>query len=288
MALMDRQGIVAGGIGIMFLMDKVKLPSLTSRTLRRGLLALFLLLTVLQMASLFQHRDPAPLPAVARPATPPPSSSPEIPSDFSLFGVVPEKAEAPELDAERTDALPLSSLHLALTGVLLSQDAAHSIAIFSKDNQQFSCSTNESLPYDDAKLVAIHADSVVLLYQGRHEVLRLYEQSGGEETQTDTAALQQLQPRPSSPISDYLELSPLINDNKLSGYRISPGRHPDVFYRVGLQERDVVIALNGLDLRDEAQAKTAMERIPEIHTFTLTVEREGQQQDIYMEIGGEE
>lgn len=272
----------------MFLMDKVKLPSLTPRTLRGGLLALFLLLTVLQMASLFQHRDPAPLPVVARSATPQPPSSLDLPNDYSLFGVAPEKAAAPDPEVEHPDALPLSSLHLSLTGVLLSQDAAHSIAIFSKDNQQFSCSPNESLPDDDAKLVAIHADSVVLLYQGRHEVLRLYEPLGGEESQTDTAALQQLQPRPSSPISDYLELAPLINGNKLSGYRISPGRHPDVFYRVGLQDRDVIIALNGLDLRDEAQAKTAMERIPEIHTFTLTVEREGQQQDIYMEIGGEE
>ncbi|OSN02186.1 MULTISPECIES: type II secretion system protein GspC [Lonsdalea] len=269
-------------------MDKVTLPSLTPRTLKRGLVALFVLLSILQMASLFKHRDPAPLPDVARPSTLLSPSSPDIPNDFSLFGVAPEEADASARKAERPDALPLTSLRLALTGVLLSEDAAHSIAIFSKDNQQFSCSTNESLPYDDAKLVEIHADSVTLLYQGRHEVLRLYEQPGGEETQTDTAALQQLQPRPSSPISDYLELSPLINDNKLSGYRISPGRHPDIFYRVGLQERDVIIALNGLDLRDEAQAKTAMERIPEIHTFTLTVEREGQQQDIYMEIGGEE
>ncbi|RAT32626.1 hypothetical protein AU493_16195 [Lonsdalea populi] len=146
-------------------MDKVTLPSLTPRTLKRGLVALFVLLSILQMASLFKHRDPAPLPDVARPSTLLSPSSPDIPNDFSLFGVAPEEADASARKAERPDALPLTSLRLALTGVLLSEDAAHSIAIFSKDNQQFSCSTNESLPYDDAKLVEIHADSVTLLYQ---------------------------------------------------------------------------------------------------------------------------
>ncbi|MBQ4797272.1 type II secretion system protein GspC, partial [Pectobacterium versatile] len=60
------------------------------------------------------------------------------------------------------------------------------------------------------------------------------------------------------------------------------------FYRVGLQDNDMAVALNGLDLRDEEQAKKAMERMADVRNFTLTVERDGQRQDIYMEFGGDE
>ncbi|WP_330217705.1 type II secretion system protein GspC [Dickeya poaceiphila] len=193
------------------------------------------------------------------------------------------------MDASQMGNLPPSTLNLSLTGVMAGSDASRSIAIISQGGEQFSRGVNEEVPGYNARIVSIQPDKVVLQYQGRYEVLGLY---GQEETNPDgvvgAQVTEQLQQRASTAMSDYVSFSPAMNGSKLQGYRLSPGPKSDSFYRVGLQDNDMAVALNGLDLRDEEQAKKAMERMADVHNFTLTVERDGQRQDIYMELGGDE
>ncbi|MGM3160285.1 type II secretion system protein GspC [Dickeya undicola] len=271
-------------------MNISKLPPLSPSVIRRILFYLLMLLFCQQLAMIFWRiglPDNAPVtsvqitPAQAR-------QQPVTLNDFTLFGVSPERSKA-GLDTSQMSNLPPSTLNLSLTGVMAGDDASRSIAIISKDNEQFSRGVNEEVPGYNAKIVSIQPDKVVLQYQGRYEVLGLYSQEGNSPDGVPGAQInEQLQQRASTTMSDYVSFSPVMNDSKLQGYRLNPGPKSDSFYRVGLQDNDMAVALNGLDLRDEEQAKKAMERMADVHNFTLTVERDGQRQDIYMEFGGDE
>ncbi|QOL15351.1 type II secretion system protein GspC [Dickeya dianthicola] len=272
-------------------MNISKLPPLSPSVIRRILFYLLMLLFCQQLAMIFWRiglPDNAPVasvqitPAQAR-------QQPVTLNDFTLFGVSPEKNKTGALDASQMSNLPPSTLNLSLTGVMAGDDTSRSIAIISKDNEQFSRGVNEEVPGYNAKIVSIRPDKVVLQYQGRYEVLGLYGQEDNGSDGVPGAQLnEQLQQRASTTMSDYVSFSPAMNDSKLQGYRLNPGPKSDSFYRVGLQDNDMAVALNGLDLRDEEQAKKAMERMADVHNFTLTVERDGQRQDIYMEFGGDE
>ncbi|MGM3175204.1 type II secretion system protein GspC [Dickeya lacustris] len=272
-------------------MNIAKLPPLSPSVIRRVLFYLLMLLICQQLAMIFWRvglPDNTPIasvqitPAQAR-------QQPVTLNDFTLFGLSPDKGKPSALDASQMTDLPPSTLNLSLTGVMVGNDESRSIAIISKDNEQFSRGVNEEVPGYNAKIVSIRTDKVVLQYQGRYEVLGLYgQEEGGSDGAPGATLKEQLQQRASTTMSDYVSFSPIINDNKLQGYRLNPGPKSDSFYRVGLQDNDLAVALNGLDLHDEEQAKKAMERMADVHNFTLTVERDGQRQDIYMEFGGEE
>ena len=76
-------------------------------------------------------------------------------------------------------------------------------------------------------------------------------------------------------------------NGKLSGYRLNPGKDPALFRQSGLRENDLAIALNGLDLRDKEQARQVLAQLPELTEITLTVERDGQKNDIYLALRDE-
>jgi len=79
----------------------------------------------------------------------------------------------------------------------------------------------------------------------------------------------------------------VLSGDKLQGYRLNPGKDASLFRQSGLQENDLAIALNGIDLRDQAQAQQALQHLNEQTEITLTVEREGQRHDIAFALGDE-
>ncbi|WP_265182612.1 type II secretion system protein GspC [Serratia fonticola] len=93
-----------------------------------------------------------------------------------------------------------------------------------------------------------------------------------------------MQKQPQS-ILNYLNISPVMVDDKLIGYRLNPGKEGELFRKVGLHENDLAVALNGLDLRDAQQAQQALKQLSELSELNLTVERGGQLQDIYLALG---
>lgn len=212
--------------------------------------------------------------------------------NFTLFGTAaPSTAKAIATptgsDASLLNAPP-SALKINLTGIVASPTPANSIAIIAKDSKQFSLAIGDSTPGYDAKVAAIFPDRVVISYQGRYEALLLFGDSpavaktgGGEKTQSIKAQLKQ-QPQN---ILNYLNISPVMVDNKLTGYRLNPGAQKELFQQVGLQENDLAVAINGLDLRDAQQAQQALKQLPELSELNLTVERDGQLQDIYVALG---
>ncbi|WP_228741947.1 type II secretion system protein GspC, partial [Klebsiella variicola] len=179
---------------------------------------------------------------------------------FTLFGLAAKNNPAPT-DATHLNQVPVSSLKLRLTGLLASSNPARSIAIIEKGNQQVSLSSGDTIPGYDARIVAILPDRIIVNYQGRKEAILLFNDTRAPSSSPATAAtpplVKRLREQPQN-ILTYLSISPVLSGDKLQGYRLNPGKDASLFRQSGLQENDLAIALNGIDLRDQAQAQQAL------------------------------
>ncbi|HIE9148164.1 TPA: type II secretion system protein GspC [Klebsiella variicola subsp. variicola] len=233
------------------------------------------------------HEDISALPLTASPM-----AESELKTErpvFTLFGLAAKNNPAPT-DATHLNQVPVSSLKLRLTGLLASSNPARSIAIIEKGNQQVSLSSGDTIPGYDARIVAILPDRIIVNYQGRKEAILLFNDTRAPSSSPTTAAtpplVKQLREQPQN-ILTYLSISPVLSGDKLQGYRLNPGKDASLFRQSGLQENDLAIALNGIDLRDQAQAQQALQHLNEQTEITLTVEREGQRHDIDFALGDE-
>ncbi|HHT0305618.1 TPA: type II secretion system protein GspC [Raoultella planticola] len=224
-----------------------------------------------------------------------PEISPLIPAPktelpvFTLFGRAEKKPQSSAHD-ESLDQAPLSSLKLRITGLLASSDAARSIVIMAKGNQQVSLMPGDSTPGNEARIIAILRDRIIVNYRGRNEAILLADdgsmKAAGAPDTALNSPLSKIRQQPQN-ILNYLNISPVMVNEQLSGYRLNPGKDPTLFRESGLHENDLAVALNGLDLRDRQQAQQALKQLPELSEITLTVEREGQRQDIYLALRDE-
>lgn len=219
------------------------------------------------------------------PATPSPETA--LPR-FTLFGLA-EKTSA-SAHGGNLDQAPVSALKLRVTGLLASTDPSRAIAIMMKGNQQVSLGIGDNTPCGEAKIVAIFPDRLIVNYRGRNEAIPLFNDppAAGKNSAAPPARqlAQELREQPQN-ILHYLNISPVMVNDKLSGYRLNPGKDPALFRQAGLKENDLAIALNGLDLRDKEQSRQALAQLPELTEITLTVERDGQKQDIYLALRDE-
>ncbi|XXD11186.1 type II secretion system protein GspC [Klebsiella sp. R445] len=255
---------------------------------------IILLLTAQQLAKLsWRTIVPAPAPDIeindtAEPAAILPAAKTELPR-FTLFGRAEQTSPSSSADGSLEQA-PLSALKLRITGLLTSSDASRSIAIMAKGNQQVSLMTGDSTPGNEARIIAILADRIIVNYRGRNEAILLNddatEKAATPSATPQTPRLSQIRQQPQS-ILNYLNISAVMVNEQLSGYRLNPGKDPTLFRESGLHENDLAVALNGLDLRDKQQAQQALKQLPELNEITLTVEREGQRQDIYLALRDE-
>ncbi|MEE3652621.1 MULTISPECIES: type II secretion system protein GspC [unclassified Brenneria] len=261
---------------------------LSPALIRRALFGLFLLLICQQLAVLvwrIRQTEDMPAPGITITAVQA-EEKPVISSGFTLFGRPPE-THAAAIPLSAAD-IPLTSLTLSLTGILLSDDVTQSIAIIAKDSQQYSLGVGDSIPGTEASIVTILADRIVIENQGRYEALSLYQDVATDETQPVRATSDDpSENKPPLLATDYLTASPVTANGMLAGYRLNPGRDSGPFYRAGLQDNDLAVMLNNLDLRDAEQARQAMIQLPELSAFSLTVERNGERQDIFLQMDGE-
>ncbi|MRT51382.1 type II secretion system protein GspC [Raoultella sp. RIT712] len=255
---------------------------------------IILLLTAQQLAKLsWRAIVPATVPDIeindtAEPAAILPAAKTELPR-FTLFGRA-EQTSPSSSAGGSLEQTPLSALKLRITGLLTSSDASRSIAIMAKGNQQVSLMTGDNTPGNEARIIAILADRIIVNYRGRNEAILLNddatEKAATPSATPQTSRLSQIRQQPQS-ILNYLNISAVMVNEQLSGYRLNPGKDPTFFRESGLHENDLAVALNGLDLRDKQQAQQALKQLPELNEITLTVEREGQRHDIYLALRDE-
>ncbi len=200
---------------------------------------------------------------------------------------------------------PKTKLNLTLVGAVASNQQLNSLAVIANSGKQATYGIGEEIEGTRAKLKAVLVDRVIIDNQGRDETLmmqgveynKLSESPQARRAQPAQPA-QQTADIPSDKLDQireeiaqdpksvfkYINISPVKNGDEIVGYRVAPGRDAALFNDVGLESGDIAVQLNGIDLRDPSSAAEVMQIMSEPQELNLTVERDGQQYDIYIQL----
>jgi general secretion pathway protein C len=224
--------------------------------------------------------------------------------DANLFGqyqreVVAEKQEVKDA--------PKTRLNLILVGVVSSSDPAKSLAVVSNSGAQETVGVDEMITGTRAKVVSVLPDRIIIENAGRDETLMLegidYRQASAASTPAQPSRAQSNVISNNADVADlgdldaikqailenpqqflkYIRLSQVNRDGELFGYRVRPGRERALFDSVGLQDGDLAVELNGIDLTDKSAMGSIMQSFNEMTEVNLTVERDSQRYDIYIQ-----
>lgn len=214
-----------------------------------------------------------------------------------LFGRYQADVVAPVAKPKLEDA-PKSRLNLVLVGVVTSSDAGKSLAVVAKGGKQATYGINEVIVGTQAKVVQVQADRIIVDNSGRNETVMLegikYSTPVQRAAQTSPALsantkdkLEQIRAeitKDPKQIFQYVRMSQMKQDGEVVGYRLSAGKSRELFDSVGLKNGDVATHLNGQDLRNAAAMGEIFSHLSELTELNLTVERNGQPYDIYIEL----
>lgn len=221
----------------------------------------------------------------------------------NLFGKFTEQKAAVVEQPIVKDA-PKTRLNLTLVGAVASSDANTSLAVIANRGKQATYGLDEEIEGTRATLKAVLVDRVIIDNQGRDETLMMQGIEYKKLSESPQVARAQAQ-RAEAATSDvgekleqireeiakdpqsvfkYITISPVKKDGDIVGYRVSPGRDAALFNDVGLQPGDIAVQLNGIDLSDPSSSVQLMQVMSDPQELNLTVERDGQQYDIYIQL----
>lgn len=186
-------------------------------------------------------------------------------------------------------AAPVSRINLKLFGVLATGED-EGLAMIGRDSRSVKLyRVGDRLP-GAASLLEIHADHVLIRRNGKAERLLLDTEQklfGGVRPAT-TAPLpgepgpslgslrEQILEQPTQ-INQLMSFMPVHRGGSFVGYQVRPKKAAEpLFDRIGMQQGDVVTALNGVPLNTPARSVEALMRLREAKTITATIERNGQ------------
>lgn len=192
---------------------------------------------------------------------------------------------------------PETKLKLILKGALASTDPAQARAIIADPRgKELHYAVGEKLP-GNAELSEIHPDRIILKRNGRFETLRLPKdkspntvasrsvraRSTASPQRRLNTARQQLK-KGSANLANLVRATPKRDKGgKTIGYILSPGRDPDLFAQVGLQQGDVAIQINNIKLDNPTSSARALKSMQSGNSVSVTVLRNGQEQVVSLE-----
>lgn len=228
---------------------------------------------------------------------------------LNLFG---ELGATPVEPKETVTDAPETNLNLVLAGVVASGNPELGAAIIENKGKQATYAVGEDIDGTRAKLAKIYDDRVIIRNGGRDETLMLdgmdYNKSSTKQSKRNSRpqpgpkaervvqnrlskesieARRQLKEKPSQ-FTDFISIAPFTKAGELQGYRITPGKKGALFKEAGFKSGDVVVDINGLDLRDAQQALEAMSALRESQSLQLTVNRDGEFMTLYLDIPEED
>jgi len=205
-----------------------------------------------------------------------------------LFGA------APTLKQDGANA-PQTSMPLVLTGIIAGNDPQNGLAILGQSAQSTKVfAVGDNVP-GGAKLHSVYSDRVVIDRDGRLESLSLPRQMNvGNAPPPSSAALQNENPaiermrrmisEQPGLLADVLRPQPVMDHNRMNGFRVYPGRNRAAFTRLGLRPGDQVTAINGTPLDDRERGEQILRTLGSSSEARVTLIRQGQQQDLTLNI----
>ncbi|SON51085.1 type II secretion system protein GspC [Vibrio tapetis] len=219
--------------------------------------------------------------------------------DAHLFGRYSQQTAPKPVAAKVVDA-PKTRLNLVLVGAVASRSGDKSLAVVANRGKQNTYGIGETIDGTRAVLKVVMIDRVIIENQGQDETLMLegvkYSKLSESQQQQNTQAsgtkglpaeqLEQIRreiTQNPQQIMQYIRLSQVKKDGRVMGYRVGPGKNRELFDSVGLKQGDIATRINGADLSDPAAMGKIWQSISELTELNLTVERNGQQHDIFIE-----
>jgi general secretion pathway protein C len=203
---------------------------------------------------------------------------------------------------------PETRLALSLVGVVSVEPAQKSLAIIANKGQQATYGIGERIDGTRAEVSAVYSDRVVINNAGRNETLMLLDVAYNNRTVERPSRRQSAAERPNvdynretpaeadslegikqkimgdpSQLFQYVRLSALKRDDQVVGYTLSPGRSAELFNSVGLEKGDIATQINGIDLTEQDAIGKLMPLMQDLTEVNLTVERDGEPYEIYIQ-----
>ena len=202
---------------------------------------------------------------------------------------------------------PKTRLKLTLVGIVASSEPQFSSVIIEYKRMQDSYFIDSEIPGTDAIVTEIYSDRIIINVNGEKQTLILdgLEQANkrmdtiekGQEVNvpskkrrsrtkktTEIDLNRELLVEDPGKLLDYINISPVRDGNLIKGYKVNPGKKPELFEEAGLQADDLVIELNGVDLTDITQALGLMKEFPTMTEMSLTVDRDGELNELFISI----
>lgn len=214
-------------------------------------------------------------------------------SDWHPFGEA-DQQTAPVIAAV-VDA-PDTTLSLVLKGILsIEDDASGGAIIQSGPGSERAYRGGQTIEgADGAKLHSVYADRVLLDRSGRLETLRLPKELSNsapigipapmpQASTGATGSLREAIGANAARLSDILRPAPHIQEGKVVGFRVTPGRDSAAFEALGLRPNDVVTDINGTVLDDPSQGLQIFQSLGETTQANVTVLRDGVPQVIVID-----
>lgn len=239
--------------------------------------------------------------------------------DWQIFGDYNAKPEAPTVAPVTTDA-PQTKLNIRLVGLVSdSINSRSGAAIIENQNQQETYGIGDTITGTRALLKEVLPDRVLIEHGSNIETLMLdgldytqmsapaprggmMQQLGGlrevpeqgehsrdaeqmsvhadAELRGDIQEMRDAVRKDPGKLLDYIRVTPEQRDGELVGYRLRPGRDPAMFERMGLQNNDLAVAINGYNLTDNQQAMQAIAELQSASQASIVIERDGEQIDV--------
>lgn len=230
---------------------------------------------------------------------------------LNLFGNAAAKP-TPVVETVVADA-PETTLSLTLTGVVASNQSQEGAAIIENRGKQNTYGLGDKIDGSNAIVKEVYADRIIIRNGARLETLML----DGHDFNKPVAAPTRAQTRPRttaakprngrvsrerpglsreatsvvknlrnepSKFTDYIAVSPVRENGRIKGYRVSPGRDPSLFAAAGLKANDVITEINGLDMTNIQESMQAMAMLREAESMQLTIDRKGDELTLYLDL----
>lgn len=234
---------------------------------------------------------------------------------MNLFGTVEQQAAEPVF--QPVQKAPKTKLKLSLTGAVASDDPQRGAAIIESSGKQATYGVGDKIDGTAATVEEIYQDRVLLNHRGHNETLmldgaefdrspphaaaktprqnsRLGLNSKRVDKRNDTQVRDKLSvyrkelaenpAQLAANLTDFIKISPFKPQGELRGFRVNPGKQPELFRDMGLKANDLAVALNGMDLTDMSTAMQAANQLSELDEVALTVERNGQLHEILFSV----
>ena len=171
-----------------------------------------------------------------------------------------------------TGEMPRTSLHLDITGLIYSDDHKRGLVIIKTGKDEDNYREGDLIRGTRARIQKIEKNHIVVDNSGRLEKAPF---------DPDPALSKEFS---NVTLPEVMSLSPVYEKEELRGYRLNPGTKPQLFSKLGFRPNDLAVEIDGISLRDKAQAMGVLQSISTADNVTVTVERDGGVSDVLVKL----